>query len=489
MSESVLPDTSADVTEPVLVVEDDATMRATCRTILERAGYPVVTAASAAEAIAWLEESNGPCIVLTDVRMPGMDGLELLDNIRRRHQGAAVVVVTAYGTIENAVDAMRRGAVDYLTKPFNKDELVLCIRRVAEVRSLRARVAELEEGLRERYGFEGFVATSPAMSGVLARIKSASESTANVLITGESGTGKDVVARLIHYNGPRSGGPFVPVNCAGLPQDLIESELFGHSRGAYTGAVSSQPGLIRKAHGGTLLLDEITEMPTSTQAKLLRVIQDKRVRSVGESEEREVDVRIIAVTNRDVEAALAEGVLREDLYYRLYVLDIHLPPLRERPEDIVPLLRFFIGESNEDRPPEDRIDDVEPEAVTLLTEHSWPGNVRELWSLVERCVAMSARGTLQAADVRRELSLRPRTAAPMPSGTGSDPASAAPAETAKPAAAGDSLLSLEHLERQAIAAALAKTGNNKAAAARLLGIARKTLYEKIKRYNLWTDRF
>ena len=483
-SESMLTGASSRATEPVLVVEDDATMRATCQTILERAGHPVATAATAAQAVEWLDDNDERCIVLTDVRMPGMDGLELLDNIRLRHRDAAVVVMTAYGTIDNAVDAMRRGAADYLTKPFNKDELLLCIRRVAEVHSLRARVAELEDGLRERYGFEGFIATSPAMSGVLARIRSASLSTANVLITGESGTGKDVVARLVHYNGPRSAGPFIPVNCASLPQELIESELFGHRRGAFTGAISSQPGLIRKVHGGTLLLDEITEMPTSTQAKLLRVIEDKRVRSVGETEEREVDVRIIAATNRDVDTALADNILREDLYYRLSVLDIHLPPLRERPEDIVPLLRLFITESNNDRVPEERIDDVEPGAVRLLTEHSWPGNVRELWNLVERCVALGARGTLREADVRRELSLRARVEAPRPSGDASDTAPPPHPRATVPAAAGDELLSLEDFARHAIVAALERTGNNKAAAARLLGIARKTLYEKIKRYGL-----
>ncbi len=472
-------------TARVLVVEDDATMRSTCQMILERAGYEVATAPTAARALDWLAHNAAPSILLTDVRMPGMDGLELLDTVRRRHHSIDVVVMTAYATIGNAVDAMQRGAADYITKPFNKDELVLCIERVARLRSLQARITELEDGLHEQYRFEGFVATSPAMRSVLERTRSACRSMANVLLTGESGTGKDVVARLIHYNGPRADGPFVPVNCAGLPGELIESELFGHSRGAYTGAFSSYSGLIRKAHGGTLLLDEITEMPPATQAKLLRVIQDKRVRPVGETEEREVDVRIIAATNRDLRTALEEGSLREDLYYRLSVLDIHLPPLRERPEDIIPLLRFFIDASNQKRDPGEHIDYVEPDAADLLRQHTWPGNVRELWSLVERLVALGVRGHLTAAAVLPELSLRPGTAASAPSPEAGIE-SAATATDAQATAAATELLNLDDLERQAIAAALSKTGNNKAAAARLLGIARKTLYEKIKRFELHT---
>lgn len=484
-TQNALMNESSGATERVLVVEDDATMRSTCQVILERAGYEVASAPTAARALDWLAHNPAPSILLTDVRMPGMDGLELLDNVRRRHPGIDVVVMTAYATIGNAVDAMKRGAADYVTKPFNKDQLVLCIERVTRLRSLQARITELEDGLHEQYRFEGFVATSPAMRAVLKRVRSACRSMANVLLTGESGTGKDVVARLIHYNGPRASGPFVPVNCASLPRDLIESELFGHSRGAYTGAVSSEPGLIRRAHGGTLLLDEITEMPPSTQAKLLRVIEDKRVRPVGETDEREVDVRIVAATNRDVRTALGEGSLREDLYYRLSVLDIHLPPLRERPEDIIPLLRFFIDASNQKRDPEEHIDYVEPDAADLLREHTWPGNVRELWSLVERCVALGVRGHLTAADVLPELSLRPATAgSTLSSETGAE--TAATATGAKGPAAATELLNLDDLERQAIAAALRKTGNNKAAAARLLGIARKTLYEKIKRFGLDT---
>ncbi len=484
-SENSIPGIEQAMSEPVLVVEDDATMRDTCRTILERAGHPVAAAATAAQAIEWLDGHDGPCIVLTDVRMPGMDGLELLDNIGLRQQEAAVVVMTAYGTIDNAVDAMRRGAADYLTKPFNKNELLRCISRVAELRSLQARVAELEDGLHEQYRFEGFVATSPAMRSVLARLRSACRSTVNVLLTGESGTGKDVVARIVHYEGPRAAGPFVPVNCAGLPGELIESELFGHSRGAFTGAVASRTGLIRKADGGTLLLDEITEMPTSTQAKLLRVLQDKRVRPLGETEEREVDVRIIAATNRDVEQAVSTGVLREDLYYRLSVLDIHLPPLRERPEDIAPLLRYFINESNQRNGGERPIDGVQPEAIDLLLAHTWPGNVRELWNLVERCVALGASGNLTANDVRRELSVRPRAAELIDASAAED--GSATTSTVAPGAspsATEPPLNLEDLESRAIVAALAKTANNKAAAARMLGIARKTLYEKIKRYGL-----
>ncbi len=447
----------------------------TCMQLFERAGYVVSASATAAEALDWLEQNEGPCIVLTDVRMPGMDGLELLDAIRARLFPVDVVVMTAYGSIGNAVEAMKRGAADYVTKPFNKDDLLLTIERVRRMRGLQERVDTLEAGLENRYRFEGFLAGSPAMEQVVQRMRSAAESTANMLLTGESGTGKDLVARVIHFSGPRSTAPFVPVNCASLPVELIESELFGHVRGAYTGAVGARAGLVRKAQGGTLFLDEVTEMPPATQATLLRVLEDKRVRPVGGSEEIEVDVRVISATNRDLRGALDEGALRGDLYYRLSVLSIHLPPLRERMEDIAPLLRLFLDRLNRQRPPSELISGIEPDAMEVLLAHSWPGNVRELSNLLERCHALGLTGTLGAADVRRELSIHHEAAGGLGvRGEAGTSVSAGP-EAVRP---------LEEIEREAIDLALRETRNNKAAAARLLGIARKTLYEKIRKYNL-----
>jgi len=479
----------------VLVVEDDDAMRSTCQQLLRRDGWEVAAVADAEAALAWLDERDRQCIVLTDVRMPGMDGLELLDEIHRRNQATRVVVMTAYGTIDNAVDAMRRGAADYVTKPFNKDELLLALRRVARMSNLEARIEELEEGLEERYRFAGFVARSPAAKAVVQRLRSAARSTANVLLSGESGTGKDLAARTVHFASRRASAPFVPVNCAGLPGELIESELFGHERGAYTGATERGEGLIRRADGGTLLLDEIAEMPPATQAKLLRVLQDKRVRPVGATREVEVDVRVIAATNRDIGETLESGRLREDLYYRLGVLTIHLPPLRERVEDLLPLLRLFVDRENEGRPPGQRIDSIDPQAIEVLQDHPWPGNVRELENLVERCFALGIHGELTAEDVRRELGTHPlvrasdategETTKASVNGSGSEPAAEVkPGDASDEDVPVDDVPSLEEVERRTIRQALAATGNNKAAAARRLGIARKTLYEKLRKYGL-----
>lgn len=469
MSPTGSPD-ARSTTLQILVVEDDPGMRETCVEILSGEGYRASGVDAADEALSRVgSDGHLPDIVLTDVRMPGLDGLELLDEIKDRCPGVDVVVMTAFGSVKRAVDAMRRGAADYVTKPFDRDELLLAIRRVVRVRGLRTQVDELREGVEERYRFDSLVAQSPAMRPVLRRMVAASRSQATVLLGGESGTGKDVVARSIHFAGSRAAGPFVPVNCAGLPSELIESELFGHTRGAFSGAVAASKGLIRRAHGGTLLLDEITEMPLGVQAKLLRFLQDKSVRPVGGAEEQAVDVRIVAATNRVVEQALEEGRLREDLYFRLAVLRIDIPPLRERPEDLLPLLRHFVDAGNRDRPRQQGIHRIDPEVDAVLRRHDWVGNVRELENVVERCFALGVTGTLTAAEVARELH---------PSRPGQDSRSAA--QPSSPAPEG----TLEEIESRAVAAALDRTGGNKAAAARALGISRKTLYRKIDRLGL-----
>lgn len=443
----------------VLVVEDDAVMRDTCLTLFRRAGYGVHGAANAAEALAWLDQTSDDVIVLSDVRMPGaMDGIALLDEIRARHREVDVVIMTGFGTIQNAVEAMKHGAVDYVTKPFNKDELLLTVARVVELRELRGQVQSLRQGLESKYRFDGFVAESESMRPVVEAMVAASRSPASLLLTGESGTGKDMVARLVHFEGVRATSSFVPVNCASLPAELIESELFGHRKGAYTGAGDSHPGLIRQADGGTLMLDEITEMPTSTQAKLLRVLQEKAVRPVGGTTESPIDFRLIASTNRVVADALADGFLREDLYYRIGVLQIHLPPLRERIDDIRPLFKRFLERAASAVGVESV--EIDRGASQLLMQYQWPGNVRELDNVAERCVAMGARGCLSKADIEAQIEI----------GT---VASATPG----PAAG-----TLETAERQAVERAMESAAGNKSQAARILGISRKTLYERLRRY-------
>ncbi len=468
----------------VLVVDDDDAMRRACARLLRREGHEVHEAVDGAAALRLLED-NPVDLMLTDVRMPGLDGIELLRAARERWPALDVIVMTGFGTIENAVEAMRRGAADYVTKPFKKDELLLSVRRTARMRQLEAQVEGLREGIEARYRFEEFVAGAPAMRDVLEAMVAASRSSASLLITGESGTGKDLVARLVHFASDRAESPFVPVNCASLPAELIESELFGHVKGAYTGAAEARPGLIRKARGGTLFLDEITEMPAPTQAKLLRVLQDKTVRPVGGTEEIRVDFRLVAATNRDIGAALAEGRMREDLYYRVSVLHIHLPPLRQRPEDVIPLLRRFLeaAAARAAAP----VPVIEPEAAEALMRYPWPGNVREVANLAERVVAMGVRERITAAEARRFLNPPITPPASLRAGGGEQAAAVANAALAPAASGGDAAAStgtLAQAERRALEQALARARGNKSEAARILGIARKTLYEKLRRHGL-----
>lgn len=450
----------------ILVVEDDKVMRSTCLTLFRRAGYAAHGVADAMAALQWLGEASREVIVLSDVRMPGpMDGMDLLTELHSRFPDVDVVIMTGFGSIESAVEAMKRGAADYVTKPFNKDELLMTIGRIAEVRDLKGQVDTLREGLETRYRFEGFIAASEAMRPIVEAMVAAARSSASLLLTGESGTGKDVAARLVHFNGDRAAAAFVPVNCASLPGELIESELFGHLRGAYTGAAEARLGLIRQADGGTLLLDEITEMPTSTQAKLLRVLQEKVVRPVGSEEETPVDFRLITSTNRPVEEAIASGYLREDLYYRIGVLQIELPPLRDRREDIVPLFRYFLDRAATEAGVEIR--GIDDDAGELLQDHPWRGNVRELSNVAERCIAMGARGQLAVADLQLRMTAR------------------RPVEFESPVPA-DTPVTMVEAERRAVENAMAAADGNKSEAARILGIARKTLYKKLRRADLDT---
>jgi len=393
-------------TSRILLVEDDPDMLLLVSEHLGGEGHTVVGTGRGAEAIALLRSGDFD-VVLTDLRMPDVDGMDVLRAARETQRGVPVILFTAFGSIETAIQAMRQGAYDYVTKPFSLEEITLLVGRALEDRRLRAENISLRQELESRYRFENLLGKSPAMQSVFALIRQAAPGDASILIGGESGTGKELVAKALHYNSPRSERPFVPVNCAAIPANLLESELFGHVKGAFTGAMKARRGLFREAEGGTLFLDEIGDLAPELQAKLLRVIEDRAVRPVGSDEAVPLDLRLMAATNKDLPARIREGSFREDLYYRLAVIPIQLPPLRERREDIPLLAEHFLrrAEAASGR----AIRGFTPEAMAALLRHPWPGNVRELENAVERAA------TLAASDqIPPEALLLDASAAPSP---------------------------------------------------------------------------
>jgi DNA-binding NtrC family response regulator len=444
------------VTARVLLVEDEVNMARTLAKNLERAGYRVECAPHGEAALARLAEAPFD-IVLTDLKMPVMDGMALLRAMHARHFTSAVVVLTGYGTIESAVEAMKLGAADYLIKDAPPQQILLTLERVLEMQALRRENARLRQEIGRFRRVGELIGQSPAMQAVVRLIDAVSQNRSTVLLTGESGTGKELVARTIHRRGPLATAPFVAINCAGLSETLLDSQLFGHRRGAFTGAVSDHDGVFRAADGGTLLLDEVAEIPPPLQAKFLRAIQEREVTPLGSSRAVPVNVRLIAASNRDLEAEVRAGRFRADLFYRLNVVRIELPPLRERREDIPALVDHFVGRfSAEYQVAPKRI---APDALARLCEHDWPGNIRELENAIERAFAVSRAEMITLDD------LPPGIAAPgePPSGP---------------------VLPLAEVERRAIAAALRQSGGNKNEAARLLGIDRQRLYRKIEKYHL-----
>ena len=392
--------------------------------------------------------------------MSGLSGHQLQLELKRVAPNLPVIIITAFGSIQTAVESMKLGAFDYITKPFSNDELLLVVTRALEARSLRQEVRRLRGELARSYGLPNIIATNPRMVAVLEMLKQVADSPASVLLTGESGTGKDLLARALHFESARRDGPFVPINCAALPEALIESELFGHVRGAFTDARQANPGLFTAARGGTLFLDEIGEMPMGLQAKLLRVIEDKRVRPIGATEETPVDVRVVAATNADLERLLEQGRFRSDLYYRLATLTVAVPPLRDRPEDLPLLLKHFLARASAEAgktSPE-----VEPEAMACLMRYRWPGNVRELHNVMRTAVLLSGGRKLTLKD------LPPRIA-----GTDTSPRLTI-------AEAVDRRLSLDRLEREYVRAIVGSVNGNKREAAAILQIDRKTLYRKLE---------
>jgi two-component system NtrC family response regulator len=443
----------------ILVVDDEPAQRELLSGFLVKRGFDVVTADDGAEAIARFRREPVD-LVLTDQKMPGLSGLELLDAVRAIDPDVAVLLVTAHGTIDAAVSAMKHGAVDYLTKPLDLDELLRRVEHARDRRRLVCENRELRAALAERHRVAGIIAESGAMQEVLSVVQRVAPSDATVLVRGESGTGKELIAQAIHHASPRAGGPLVRVNCAALPESLLESELFGHEKGAFTGATVLRRGRFELAHGGTLFLDEIGDVPLHLQVKLLRVLQEREIDRVGSSHPVAVDVRLIAATHRDLETLVRQGRFRDDLYYRVNVVTVTLPPLRERREDIPRLLEHFLDRYG--RRNGKAVRGFTRDAWELLLRYDYPGNVRELENLVERGVVLTRDDVIGAADL---------------------PLSMAPAE--KSVAADASLpAAVEGLERRLIRDALAETGGVQTKAAEALGISERMLRYKLRKYGL-----
>ncbi|MGC4000391.1 MAG: sigma-54 dependent transcriptional regulator [Anaeromyxobacter sp.] len=445
----------------VLVVDDQKNMRATTAILLRAAGHRVEEAEDGAAAIARVQAGTFD-VVLTDLRMPGADGMQVLRAVQQHAPETQVIVMTAFGTIASAVEAIRHGAYDFLSKPFKEDEVLLRVAKAVERRRLMGEVALLTGEFRRQYGLEHIVGRSAAMRDVLERVLRIAPTDTTVLVTGESGTGKELVARALHVASRRADRPFVPVNCAAITETLLESELFGHARGAFTGATKARRGLFEEAHGGTLFIDEIAETTPGFQAKLLRALQEGEVRRVGESTPVQVDVRVIAATNQDLRQAIAEKRFREDLYYRLAVVPLRIPPLRERRED-VPLLAAHFLQRYRQKTGVEKV--FQPEALARLVDHDWPGNVRELENIVEQAAALSAAREIRPEDVAVE-------------------AFRAPASPAAPGQARTLAEILDDAERSALQEALRRAGGDLGRVARELGVSATTLWRKMKRHGL-----
>jgi DNA-binding NtrC family response regulator len=442
----------------ILLIDDDESLRRVTEYNLGVAGFQVVTAASGREGLALFRE-KAPDLVVTDVKLGDLSGLEILEVVKREAPETPVIVVTAFGSIEMAVNAMRQGAFNFITKPFDRDTLRLSCRKALELKALQSRNRLLTAEVDRLTGTEGMETVSSAMRELLRTALRAADSEATMLVTGESGTGKEVLARLIHRNSPRRDQPLVTVNCAAIPPTLIESELFGHVKGAFTGAIASRKGRFQSASPGTIFLDEIGELALDMQAKLLRAIQEREVEPVGSDRREKVDVRIIAATNRDLQAAIAKGEFREDLYYRIGVIPLHVPPLRERPEDIPLLARHFLKKF--EAPPEVRFSAA---AMEKMRRYSWPGNIRELQNLVERCLILRRNATIGEEELHfsrppaGEACLLPEIP---PEG-----------------------ISLEEVEKGLVKRALAMSGGNRSEAARLLKIPRHVLIYRLEKFGL-----
>jgi len=446
----------------VLVVDDEPLQRDILKTILDDEGYETYTASSSEEGLRIVKEFT-PDVVLTDLKMERMDGIEFIGSIPREPFEPSVVIMTAYGTISSAVEAIKKGAFDYLTKPLDKDVLLITVKRAVERVELLKENLQLQKALFDRFKIEGIIGSSIKMVEAVEIMKKVSSSTVTVLILGESGTGKELGARAIHYNSSRRTKPFTAINCAAIPENLLESELFGYEPGVFTGALSRKIGLIEATNGGTFFLDEVGDLPQMTQSKILRVLQDKEIRRLGGRDTIRVDIRIIAATNKDLEKELQKRDFREDLYYRLKVVTIELPPLRERKEDIFALTEFFIKKYNQEFGK--RVKGVEENAMKALIEYHWPGNIRQLESVIERAVLMSESPFINLKDIKSELRFSQGmgiTDFDLP----------------------DEGIMFEELEKELLKKAMLKANGVATKAARLLGMSYKTFWYRWEKFNL-----
>jgi nitrogen regulation protein NR(I) len=482
--------TAAVDTEPkrVLVADDELNMRRVLEAILRREGYDVVTAANGLEALQGM--SGAVHTVITDLKMPGLDGMALLRKLSAEYPDVPVVMITAHGSVENAVEAVKLGAFDYVEKPFEQEQIRQVVAKALSTYALARRDARPEEPSgRGRFRLVG---QSPAIKQIFAVVEKVANTPSTVLITGESGTGKELIARALHENSSRHAGPFIKINCAAIPKTLMESELFGYDKGAFTGAVGAKPGRFELAHGGTLFLDEIGEIPVEMQVKLLRVLQESEFERVGGIKTIKVDVRLVTATNRDLLQEIADGTFREDLFYRLNVVPIHIPPLRERREDIPLLAEHFIAKFNDRL--KKQITSIAHDAVARLVTYNWPGNIRELENLMERTMLFCEGPAIRLSDLPAEISNVPlMTAVPGVQAPQVDEAAAAarpsaptmaavapPASSLKEAVRAET----ERVERELIQRALDETGGNVTQAARKLKISRKSLQTKMKEFGL-----
>lgn len=445
----------------ILLIDDDQSLRRVIEYSLVENGFAVRPAASGEEGLALFQKEPFDAVI-TDITMPGMSGMEVMEKVRKADQGLPVIIITAYGTIESAVSAMKQGAFDYITKPFNRDELRITLDRALKMRRLEKENVCLRAEVIDRYRFDAIVGGSDKIREVIALAGRVAPSDATVLVTGESGTGKELLARGIHYSSGRSEGPFVAVNCAAIPENLIESELFGHMKGSFTGAVRDKEGKFELADGGTLFLDEIGDLRIDLQAKILRALQERTVDRVGGVKQVELDVRVIAATNRDLEREVREGNFREDLYYRLSVVILHMPPLRERKDDIPLLAEHFLKKFS----PKGSDVRLAPDALALLAAYGWPGNVRELENVMERASILKRGDIITSADLPEKLSRRAAGAAGILLNLPDDG------------------VSLEELEKDLIIKALDKHKGNQTRAAEFLRITRPTLIYRMEKYGL-----
>jgi two-component system response regulator AtoC len=443
----------------IMIVDDDNETLELLREIVSKEGYQVDTAEHAQAALQKFDDIR-PDVVITDVHMPGMDGLSLLTEIKNRSPETLVILLTAYGSLKTTVDGIKAGAFDYLSKPFIVDEIRLVVRRALEHKQVLSENQALKDQLRDRYRFDNIVGSSPGMVAVYKLIARVAQTDSTVLIQGESGTGKELVARAIHANSSRRSGPFITVDSGALTESLLESELFGHERGAFTGAIAQKKGLLEKAHMGTCFFDEMANISPTLQSKLLRVLQEREIRRVGGGSSMSVDVRMIAATNKDLKPLVDAGSFREDLYYRLNVVTITIPPLRERPEDIPVLTQYFV--QNYGARKEKPVSDISPEAMALLLRYPWPGNVRELEHVIERAIVLTPNPTILPHDLPESIQ-----------------------ETAAGSASqGSAWKTLDSLERDYILRVLDANQRDLGRASEILGIHRKTLLRKLRRYGM-----